>query len=559
MKRCRSSSVTMFIITMALGLMLVFMLGGCTTAAPTSAPVQTELTKAETAPTEKPAEVATEISQEPTEVVETPTEEPTQEPTQPAAEPETPQVLRYVAPIEVASYDPKDNVDWHSGVFDVYEALTYLDGETGEVIPRLAVSWEQLEPTVWRFKLREGVTFHNGEPFTAEAVQASFARVVQEDSANKYYAGPLVEAKPVDDYTVDIITEVADPIFPRRAIFLLIAAPGWVQSASADEIATTAVGTGPYKLTKWEKGQYLLFDAYENYWGTPARVPQLKIVARSESSVRADMIVTGEADIAYNITYDDADRVPVAVSASNVRVQGLRLNTRHPVLQDVRVRQAMAMAIDVKAIAETIYLGKVAPANGQMVNASATGWNPNLEPYPYDPDAARKLIEEAGAVGTELTIIGNDAGYFQKDTEQLEAIANMLNEVGLNVQVQLVENTLRRQYLKSGTPDAPQSDLLHVQHGNDLMDSELTFDGYYVCDGSSSQFCDPELDALVEKASPLTGDERAKAFQDAWAYVYDKYPWIPTINVEFLYAIGENVDWTPRIDGIMYFAEIGFK
>ncbi|MCG2767370.1 MAG: ABC transporter substrate-binding protein [Anaerolineae bacterium] len=516
----------------AIGLVLVMLFAGCKPQAPTAtpAPPATDTPQPEVAPTQEPVQ-----------------------------EPVTSRVLRYVAGNEVNTYDPKDQVDWQSGLFDVYETLTYLDGETGELLPRLAVSWEQVETTIWRFKLRKGVTFHNGEPFTAEAVRASFERVVQPDAGNKYYAGSLLEAKPVDDYTVDIITEEPDPIFPRRAIFLFIAAPGWLQTASADEIAITAVGTGPYKLVEWKKGQYLLMEANENYWGTPARVPQLKIFPRSESSVRASMVATDEADIAYGITYEDADRVPVAVSASNVRVQGLRLNTKHPVLQDVRVRKAMVLAVDVRAIADTIYLGKVAPANAQMVNASAVGWNPDLEPYPYDPETAKQLIEEAGAAGTELTIIGKEGGYFQKDTEQLEAIANMLNAVGLNVKVQLVENTLRRKYLKAGQPDAPQSDLLHVQHGNDLMDASHTFIGYYVCDGGSSQFCDPELDAMVEKAKPLTGETRDKALQDAWTYVYDKYPWIPTINVEFLYATGKDVDWTPRVDGIMYFAEIGFK
>lgn len=467
--------------------------------------------------------------------------------------------LVYVTSAEVNTYDPKDNSDWHSGVFDVYETLTRLNAETGEIEPRLALSWERLEPTVWRFVLREDVTFHNGEPFTAEAVEVSFTRLAQPDALNQFYAGPLAEAHAVDDYTVDVVTSEPDPTFPHRAIFLFVGAPQWLQTASADEIATTAVGTGPYKLAEWIKGQHTLLQRNDDYWGTPASIPEIEIVVRPEAVVRANMVAVGEADIAYSINFEDADQVPVAVPVSNVRVQGLRLNAQHPVLQDVRVRKAFALAIDTTAIAETIYSGFVQPANGQLVNSSTVGWNPNLAQYAYDPAEATRLLEEADAVGTPITVIGRVGGYFQKDTEQLEAIINMLNAVGFSAQLQIVDNSVRGEYFRSGAPDAPQSDVLHIQHGNDLMDSELTFGAYYQCGAITSQFCDPQLDELIEVAAPLTGEERDMALQEAWAYVYDQYPIIPTINVEFLFALAENVDWTPRVDGILYFSEVSWK
>jgi peptide/nickel transport system substrate-binding protein len=175
--------------------------------------------------------------------------------------------LRYVAPFEIDTLDPKDTTEWQGGIFDVYETLTYLNSETGELEPRLAESWEQLEPNVWRFKLREGVAFSNGEPFNAEAVQVSVARITAPEAVNRSYMGELAEARLVDEHTVDLVTGQPDPILPKRTIFLFIAAPNWVQSAAPEEIAVNAIGTGPLTLSEWKKGQYILLKENTAYWG----------------------------------------------------------------------------------------------------------------------------------------------------------------------------------------------------------------------------------------------------------------------------------------------------
>jgi len=273
--------------------------------------------------------------------------------------------------------------------------------------------------------------------------------------------------------------------------------------------------------------------------------------------VRANMIATGEADFVSQLGYPDAKGLARAVSASSARVQGIRLNTRHPILKDLRVRKALAWAVDLNAIAETIYAGKGTPPNGQMVNKTAVGWNPDLKPYPYDPNGARQLLKEAGAEGAKFTLISQQ-GYGIMGGDLMEALVGFWQKIGLNVNLQMVEAAKRTEYMAATKPGAPQSELLHVQHGNDLMDSELTLTSYYLGSGGNSQLSDPKLDDLIDKARPLSGDARSKAFREAWAYAYDQYAWIPVNIPEIIFGLGKNVDWTPRLDGIVYFSQMGF-
>jgi peptide/nickel transport system substrate-binding protein len=204
-------------------------------------------------------------------------------------------------------------------------------------------------------------------------------------AANEY--GTLQSARKVDDFTVEITTKDADPILPDRMVKFPIAAPKWVRAASPEEAASQAVGSGPYILTEYQKGQYLLFKANQNYWGPKKpQIAEIKLVGRQEQAVRAAMLLAGEADLAFHVALDDAKKAPQTIIEQSQESPMFNMNTELPVFKDVRVRQAVAEAVDVQGLVNALYPGGVAkPLNGQIIREGTLGWNPNLKPYPYRP------------------------------------------------------------------------------------------------------------------------------------------------------------------------------
>ena len=255
------------------------------------------------------------------------------------------------------------------------------------------------------------MTFHDGSPFNAEAAAVSINHTFDADNAFDLldFLGTM-SAEAVDEYTLDISTPEPDPI--------LLGKVEWVGISSAKQLAedpdayhTEIVGTGPYKFVEWRKGESITYEANPDWWGLSnpddARGEQTfdKITVRflQEDQVRVAAVQAGEVDLAAFITPEqcqllDDDADASCVSAPSVETIFIRMDTNSPLLSDRRVRLAFQLAIDKEAIVDTI-LGGAATVASQIVNSSATGHDPSLEPYPYDPDQARELLAAASADG----------------------------------------------------------------------------------------------------------------------------------------------------------------
>jgi peptide/nickel transport system substrate-binding protein len=263
-------------------------------------------------------------------------------------------------------------------------------------------------------------------------------------AANEY--GTLQSARKVDDFTVEITTKDADPILPDRMVKFPIAAPKWVRAASPEEAASQAVGSGPYILTEYQKGQYLLFKANQNYWGPKKpQIAEIKLVGRQEQAVRAAMLLAGEADLAFHVALDDAKKAPQTIIEQSQESPMFNMNTELPVFKDVRVRQAVAEAVDVQGLVNALYPGGVAkPLNGQIIREGTLGWNPNLKPYPYRPEESKRVIQEAGAVGTAVEYIDRP-GSFPRAGEVSEFVVNSLNQISFKATLQHLESAAFRE------------------------------------------------------------------------------------------------------------------
>lgn len=458
----------------------------------------------------------------------------------------------------------------HPILRNVMEALCNRDSETNELVPELALSWERTSETTWQFKLREGVTFHNGEAFNAEVAAYGLNYTWDPENAFEIRAivGPDMKATAVDEYTLDVTTEAPDPILPTRLYFSPI--PSMVQIQEDRESAKDhPIGTGPYTFVEWLKGQRVSLTAYPDWWGRGAddaagtvTIKDVEFQFRQESTVRAAQIQTGEAHVTHSLSPADCESVPVCVPALSTETDMLRLDTTHVAMSDLRVRKAIAYAIPVRDIAKEIFVGEPA---AQLYGPMALGFNEDLEPYPYDPEQAAKLIEEARddgvPVDAPLTIV--TTGSAPNSTELVQFVAEQLNQVGLNASSQVMDAAQYRPQVFGVSPhDVPEDRgwIVLIGHGNELMDASATTSNYFSCaPDSNSTYCNEDIERLTAEASTLEGEARDEAFQEIGALLYEDVAVVPIEHRVINYGMVEDLVWTPRLDRFMLVKEMSFR
>ncbi len=319
---------------------------------------------------------------------------------------------------------------------------------------------------------------------------------------------------------------------------------------------------------EWNRGQYIRITANPNWWGLNSpdargtvTIKDGEFVFRAESSVRASQVSTGEAQIGRFLAPEDCETTPVCKSAPSVETIFLRLDTNHVAMKDVRIRQAIAFAIDKQGLADQLFGG--GEAASQIVGPSATGYNPALQPYPYDMDRARQLVEEAKAEGVpvdaQLTVVTRKGIYLRHD-ELAEYVASQLRDIGLNAKSEVIEPALYNPEYSMNLKDVPETRgwITTNPHGNEIMDVSASIASYYTCDGAASVYCDPALDEAFKKALPLTGEEREAALGNVTKMFYDAYASVPLLYMPLNYGLAANLQWEPRLDAFMLLKEMSF-
>ena len=445
---------------------------------------------------------------------------------------------------------------------NVYDGLTARDWSSGEpkIVPKLAESYsQQSDPRTWRFKLRSGLKFTNGEPINADAV-VNMVKVVSDPAApgqgiDEFGLNGATATK-IDDLTVDITTKVPDAIFPSRAVKLAIPAPQWMNGSPKDASITQAVGSGPYLLTEYVRASHFLLKANPDYWSTPKpTIGEIKILFRNEAVVRAGMIQAGEVQLATLLTSEEAKKLPAHIVELTGEAVGIRINTEHAILKDPRVRQAINLSIDRKGIIDALYGDVAEPLNGMMVRKSSVGFNTNLKEYPYDVARAKQLIQEAGATGQSIELISRN-GVFPRVGEVNELVADQISQSGLKVSIKSLEAGQWRTILRQVKPGEARADLQLTAVSDPVLDSSRALTNYYACGGVSTHWCDQEWTNKFNNVLGLSGDARAKGFQELWATAYDQNVFIPLFGLNFIHGMSPKLSWGPvRQDLIRNFAD----
>ncbi|GFG49364.1 peptide ABC transporter substrate-binding protein [Mycolicibacterium agri] len=469
-------------------------------------------------------------------------------------------------PRSLASWNAYSN-DGHPVLRNIQEALINRDPETNELVPELALSWKQVDPTNWQFTLRQNVKFTDGSDFDADAAATSLNYVLDPKNAfpMRTFLGPDIEASAVDKYTLNVKTAAPDPILPTRLYFVTIPSAKQI-TEDLGSYETKPVGTGPYKLESWDRGQSIVLVPNDDWWGKDApdaggqaTITKATYVFRPETEVRSAMVQQGEADLAPKLSKEQCDSAPKCESTPTIETVILRIDTKNPALSDLRVRQAISMAFDKEQIMNDILGGgKVV---GQIVGPSAVGYA-DLPPYPYDPEKAKALIAEAKADGVDVTepiTVSAREGYILRANEVVQLIAERLKAIGMTgVTSETQETAAFEQQWTMGYPNIPpERTLLGLQqHGQELMDYSGSVVSYYSCEGNTSAYCDPQLEKMFASAVGTSGDARQKALADIAKYVYDRVPVVPIGQPNFNFGLAQRLDWTPRIDGFILLKEM---
>jgi peptide/nickel transport system substrate-binding protein len=403
---------------------------------------------------------------------------------------------------------------------NITEPLIERNADTGTLDPLLATKWEATSDTEWTFTLRDDVKFQDGTPFDAEAAAFSIDRAVNKSDLDCHVRGFVfgdytLDVKAVNATTLTVTTPTPDPILPLRISFIEIVPSSTSNTAKVRE----PIGTGPYKIDKWDAGTKLTLARNDDYWGDAPAFKDAEFQWRAEGTIRAAMLTSGEADLAQGLGVDDGAG-DLGLTYTNGETVAVRFSGEIAPLNDIRVRQAINYAIDTSGIVDSLYKGANLTIAAQLVPKGVVGHNDDLKPWKFDLAKAKELVAAAKADGVpvdqKITIVGRNS-QFPKISEMAQVIQEQLTQAGLNIELKMVDTTQALQYQQRPFVSNEGAIGIIVQHGNQAGDAAFTVDQYMSSDGFQSTFGTPELDALIKDAATKSGAERQAAYAKVFA------------------------------------------
>lgn len=322
---------------------------------------------------------------------------------------------------------------------NIFENLVKQD-ETGEIVPELAESWEQVDDVTYIFHLRQDVKFSNGDPMTAEDVVYSLARSASSPTTSAL-AGMIdyENCKVIDEYTVEFKTlQPYAPILAHLAQECIAIVSKAVTEANGGNLDADPCGTGPYMLSEWVPGNYVTLVENANYWGEKPYIPTVTFRIIPEGSTRTLELESGGVDIVLDLAENDVTRVEansnlVVDKMSNFYNYHIYMNHKNPYLADENIRKAISCALDRDSIVEVASSGMKVPLYGYLCSG-VWGYSDDIEKYEYDVERAKEYMAAAGYPdgGIELSLGVNNEGVY---VTAGEIIQNMLGEIGINVTI----------------------------------------------------------------------------------------------------------------------------
>ncbi|WOH49004.1 ABC transporter substrate-binding protein [Bradyrhizobium sp. sBnM-33] len=509
-----------------------------------------------------------------------------------AMAPASAQSLRYANQGDLKSLDPHtlNESTTHAHLGHVFEGLTTRDRDL-KIIPALAEKWETPEPTRWRFHLRKGVKFHNGDPFTADDVVFSADRVRKKGSNLQTRIPSDAKVVKVDDYTVDFILTSPNPILNSQWDTWYIMSKKWAEANNSVDptpaAATTpsfaslnANGTGPFTIESHQPGVKTVFKANPNWWRKPEHnLKEIIFTPIGSDATRVAALLSGEVDVIEPVPIQDITRVDSSPNAQVLKGPELRtiflgmdqvrdellysnVKGKNP-FKDVKVREAFFKAVDIELIKTRVMRGLSTPS-ALMIAPQLFKLSGDFTRPKFDPDGAKKLLAEAGYPdGFEVTMdcpndrYVNDAGICQ-------AVVGMLARIG--VKVTLLAQPKAQYFAKVLKPGGYQTSFYLLGWTPGTLDSHNVLFDIMGCrdDPKSARgeanlggYCNKNLDALTDKVlqeSDMT--KRDLLIKQAYEIAQKDFAYIPLHQQALAWGVSKKVKLSQRADNqvLLYWA-----
>lgn len=411
----------------------------------------------------------------------------------------------------------------------LYDALTLI-GDSGAILPGLALNWQPIGETTWQFSLRPNVTFSNGELFTAQTVVDVVTYLRSEQAAGYLVAGEtsmIDSATVVDDLTVRIHTNRPDAILPKRMSFVYMVAMDYWSEVGVDAFGLAPVGSGPFQLKDWgQTTGTFIFERNPMSWRDTQNFDELHFTAVGDVTARAQSVLSGQIDLSFKLSLD---------LLTDLSVQGFKTLARptysigawafHQVdgqspVADIRVRRALNMAIDRDGIAASILSGVSEPVS-QVATSDVYGHAPDLPLFPYDPEAARSLLEEAGyGDGLKLRAIVRNDPSVPESLLIYQVLAQNLAAIGVDVELDPVPGQRWLGMYFSGDWDG--ADILDTSFNNSIHGDAIRSIETASCLKAGAFYCNSDLLPLIEASNqdfdPVSREKKLQALVEALHY-----------------------------------------
>lgn len=473
---------------------------------------------------------------------------------------------------DIQTLDPHDHI-LRLGIITMYhlfDNLVVRDLDTGKIIPNLATSWKLVNDTTWEFTLRDDVTFHNGEKFTAHTVKFNYDRILDPDNKLPQRGNhkEIKRVEVVNDTTVRFTTHRPYPVMLERMQNFQMIPEGYFKEKGKAHIAENPVGTGPYKFVRWSRGRELLFERNDDYWGPKPAFKYAKIRVIPDTSTQIAELLSGGVDIVRALPPDQIEVVNASgmgrhMIAPILRTAFLQLDSvgrsgKHPV-QDVRVRRAMNHALNINGYIKYMLNGE-ADRTATVINPKAFGYDPSVPVYEYDPQKARQLLQEAGyANGFELrfrtglsTVEPGLAQTTQAMAADLEKVGikvtfDQINEIGPYV-TQVKEGKAGPMFVWSWgyysvfDADGILYDLFHcggLDENNQPKDTPWAY------------YCDEQMDTWIEEArGTIDAQKRQELYTKIQQKLHDDAAHIFKWGLHGIWGVSKRITWKAPIDEI---------
>lgn len=393
---------------------------------------------------------------------------------------------------------------------NIYEPLTTLTPDGGVQPLLIKALPTAVDENTWQADIVPGVKFQDGSALTAQIAADNINRIVDPETGSEFsnLFATIEGASAVDDDTVEIKTKVPDPnLLAKRLSYIMIQGPSNQTTFTQD---TKPVGTGPYEFVEWKRGQSISLKSFDGYRGDKPKITSATFRFVPDGGARVAGIKSGEFDAVFPVSVEEAKSLPQTIPSKGTDTLMIEPNISKAPFDDVRVRKAALLAVDLQAVAKNLFADQVTIA-AQLVSPVSTGFNKDLKPLGYDPAEAKRLIAEAGATGAEVSLMTNEAYGSNGGREWSEAIASYWEAAGLKVQVNPVAFDVYVDSLR-GKKDRPGA--IVIKSSDEFTDASGPVGKYLISESDRTTGGDADTDSKA--AAALATTDRA-ARQEAYA------------------------------------------